>query len=99
METHSLKAAVIVVAALIGGALYLRRRYGSIGDLWAAGARRVLHLRPGDVLKGVMVATALLWIGAWLFTTPAQRAELKVFFNANNPWAPAVQAVDPKTRP
>jgi hypothetical protein len=93
MENESLKSAVIVAVALIALAIWLRRRYGSVREMWA-GAMRRLNVSPQAVLKAVFVATALLWLAVWLFTSPAERAALKDWFYENSPFAPVVQPLE-----
>lgn len=87
MENDSLKPAIAVAVALVFTAIWLRRRFGSFGDIWAAAMAKYPSLRPGDILKVLFVATGALWLAVWLFTSPEQRAEMKRYFSETSPWA------------
>lgn len=89
-----LEAAIAVAVALIGTAIYLRRRYGAIGEIWTAALAHRLRLDRAMLFKAALGATVLLWVGAWLLTTPEQRADWKETFYENSPFAPMMKPLD-----
>ena len=95
MENESLNTAIVVGVALIATGLWLRRRFGSVRDLWPALMARV-PVSPQSVLTALFVATAVLWGAVWVFSTPDQRAEWKSLFYENSPWAPVMDKAPPK---
>ena len=86
METpeSGLKFLVIVILSAIFLAIFVKRRYGSVGRklIERLGPRWPLILKVGSI------ATLVLWLIFWVAVSPERRAELQQFYEDNAPWVP-----------
>ena len=73
---------IVVVVLLLALGIFIRRRYGSLGELLTQklGEKWVNLIKVGSLL------TVAFWILLWIFIDDARRAELKSYYEANAPW-------------
>jgi len=57
---------IVVMAALIGLAIYVRRTYGNIAVLLARKSERLTGLKWSTISKAAFVATLVIWALVWL---------------------------------
>lgn len=57
---------IMVLAALIGLAIYIRLTYGSVAALLARKTEHMTGLKWATVSRAVFVATLVIWMVVWL---------------------------------
>lgn len=57
---------IVLLVALIGLAIYIRRTHGSVAALLARKGERVTGLKWSTVSKALFIATLVIWALVWL---------------------------------